>query len=212
MVQIVLQVIQWAYLRKDAFGNLFVVAQNLFQCISTELHACLQVQILTEGEATQVITLHYIAQFQVFLFQSHHGRTGKHDFEVWKAVVAHSQLPAPVRMFEYLVYQQYFSTAALEFISEINDAEIRKVEIVHIDKEAGTVSAEFLFSVLQQKRGFTYTTRSFNTDKTVVPVDLIHEVTANGGIGMLNKIGVCAVECFHAVKFGLSGDKYTPFL
>ena len=66
MVQIVLQVIQWAYLRKDTFGNLFVVAQNLFQCISTELHACLQVQILTEGEATQVITLHYIAQFQVF--------------------------------------------------------------------------------------------------------------------------------------------------
>jgi hypothetical protein len=115
-------------------------------------------------------------------------------------------------MFEYLVYQQYFSTAALKFVCEINDAEIGKVEIVHINEEAGTVGSEFLFGVLQQKRGFAYTTRSFNTDKTVVPVDLIHEVTANGGIGMLNKIGVCAVECFHAVKFGLSGDKYTSFL
>ncbi len=211
-MQVILQVIQRTYFGENTFGNLFVVAQNFFQCISTELHACLQVQILTEGEATQIITLHYITQFQVFLFQSHYGRTGKHDFEVWETVVTHTEFPAPVRVLEHLVYQQYFSTTALEFIGEINDAEIGKVEIVHIDKETGTVGSEFLFGVLQQKRGFTYTARSFNTDKAVVPVDLIHEVTANGGIGMLNKIGVCAVECFHAVKFGLSGDKYTPFL
>ena len=211
-MQVILQVIQRTYFGENTFGNLFVIAQNLFQSISAEFHSGLQVQVFAERETTQVVTLHDVTQFQVLFFQSHHGRTGEDDFQIWETVVAHTEFPAPVRVLEHLVYQQYFSAATLEFVCEINDTEIGKVEIVHIDKETGTVGSEFLFGVLQQKRGFTYTARSFNTDEAVVPVDLIHEVTANRGIGMLNKIGVCAVECFHAVKFGLSGDKYTPFL
>ena len=82
-----------------------MIAQNLFQCVSTELHAGLQVQILTEREATQIIALHNVTQFQIFLFQSHYGRTGEYDFEVRETIVAHSQFSAPVRVFKHLVYQ-----------------------------------------------------------------------------------------------------------
>ena len=103
-------------------------------------------------------------------------------------------------MLEHLVYQQYLSAAALEFVSEVHQAVTGEVEVVHVDKEAGAVGTEFLFGILQQECGLAYASGAFDTDKTVVPVNLIHEVAANGGICMLYQISVCSVKCFHALN------------
>ena len=200
VVHIILEIVQRAHFGKNTFGYLLVVAQYFFQRVAAELHACLQVQVLAEREAAQVITFYDVPQFQVLLFQAHHGRTGKDNLQIGKAVVAQAQFLAPVRMLEYLVYQQYFSAAALKFVSEVHDAVTGKVEVIHVDEEARTVGTEFLFGVLQQECGFTYPTSAFDTDKTVVPVNLVHEVAANGGIRMLYQISVCSVKCFHALN------------
>lgn len=165
-----------------------------------ELHVGLQVQILTEGETAQVITFRNVAQLQIFLFQAHHGRAGEYNLQIGKAVVAQAQLLAPVGVLEHLVYQQYLSAAALEFVSEVHQAVTGEVEVVHVDKEAGAVGTEFLFGILQQECGLAYASGAFDTDKTVVPVNLIHEVAANGGICMLYQISVCSVKCFHALN------------
>lgn len=165
-----------------------------------ELHVGLQVQILTERETAQVVTFRNVAQLQIFLFQAHHGRAGEYNLQIGKTVVAQAQLLAPVGVLEHLVYQQYLSAAALEFVSEVHQAVTGEVEVVHVDKEAGAVGTEFLFGILQQECGLAYASGAFDTDKTVVPVNLIHEVAANGGICMLYQISVCSVKCFHALN------------
>lgn len=165
-----------------------------------ELHVGLQVQILTEGETAQVITFRNVAQLQIFLFQAHYGRAGEYNLQIGKTVVAQAQLLAPVGVLEHLVYQQYLPAAALEFVSEVHQAVTGEVKVVHVDKEAGAVGTEFLFGILQQECGLAYASGAFDTDKTVVPVNLIHEVAANGGICMLYQISVCSVKCFHALN------------
>ena len=67
----------------------------------------------------------------------------------------------------------------------------REIEVVHIDEQAGAVVPEFLFGILEQESGFSYATCPFDTNQAVAPVN---EVAANGGIGVLNKIGVRAIE------------------
>jgi len=103
-------------------------------------------------------------------------------------------------MFENLVYQQHFSAATLEFVGKVHDTVAGEVEIVHVDKKTGAVGSELFFGILQQECSLTHTPGTFDTDKTVVPVNLIHEVAANGGICMLYQISVCSVKCFHALN------------
>ncbi|KXT39185.1 hypothetical protein HMPREF2534_01962 [Bacteroides thetaiotaomicron] len=97
-------------------------------------------------------------------------------------------------MFEHLVDQQYFSATFLKLVGEVNKAVTGEIKVVHIDEQTGTVGAEFLFGVLQEESGFSYATCPFDTNQTVTPVDLVHKIAANGGIGVLNEVGVCAIE------------------
>lgn len=69
-----------------------------------------------------------------------------------------------------------------------------QIKVVHIDEQTGTVGAEFLFGVLQEESGFSYATCPFDTNQAVAPIDLVHKIAANGGIGVLNEVGVCAIE------------------
>ena len=139
-----------------------------------ELHARLQVQVFAKGEAAQVVAFHNVAQLQILFFQAHYGGTGEYDFQVGETVVAHAQLLTPLRVLEYLVYQQHFSSAALEFGGELHDTMSGEVEVVHVDEEAGAVCAEFLFGILQQESSLTYASCAFDTDKTVIPVYFVH--------------------------------------
>ena len=97
-------------------------------------------------------------------------------------------------MFEHLVDQQYLSATFLKFVGEVYNAVAREIEVVHVDEQTGTVVPEFLFGVLEKESGFSYATCPFDTNQAVAPVDLVHKIAANGGIGVLNEVGVCAVE------------------
>ena len=97
-------------------------------------------------------------------------------------------------MLEHLVDQQNFSTTFLEFIGKVYNAVSGEVEVVHVDEQAGAVVPEFFFGVLEKESGFSYATCSLDTNQAVAPVDLVHKIAANGGIGVLNEVGVCAIE------------------
>ena len=97
-------------------------------------------------------------------------------------------------MFEHLVDQQYFSATFLKFVSKVYNAVAREVEVVHVDEQAGAVVPKFFFGVLEKESGFSYATCPFDTNQAVTPVNLVHKIAANGGIGVLNKVSVCAIE------------------
>ena len=177
-----------------------------------EFHACLQVQKFAERKAPEVVALHNVAQLQILFFEAHDGWTGKYNFQIGETVVAHTQFAAPVGMLEYLVDQQYLSAPFLEFIGEVDDTVSGEIEIVHVDKEAWTVGSEFLFGVLKQESGFSHATCSFDTNQSVTPVYFVHQVAADRGIGVLNKVGMCAVECFHLFSWVFRGANISLFL
>jgi hypothetical protein len=56
---------------------------------------------------------------------------------------------------------------------------------------------ETLFGILQQEGGFAYSARAFNTNHSVVPVNLIHKGATNRGIGMLNEVSMRSKKSFH---------------
>ena len=193
-MQVILKVIQRTYFGKHSFGNLFVCTENLFETVRPEFHTCLQVQKFAERESAKIIAFRNITQFEVFFFQPHHGRTGEYDFQVRITVVAHTEFFAPFGMLKHLVDQQNFSATFLKLVGKVYDAMPREIEIVHVDEQTGTVGAEFLFGVLQEESGFSYATCPFDTNQAVTPVNLVHKIAANGGIGVLNKVSVCAIE------------------
>ena len=101
---------------------------------------------------------------------------------------------APLRVLEYLVNEQYLASSLLELGGKLYNAVVGEEEVVHIDEEAGTVRTKLLLGVLQQESCLAYTAGSLDADKSVVPIDLVHKVAANGSIGMLYKVGVCPIE------------------
>ena len=136
MVQIVLEIVQRFYVAQDGFRYLFVILQNLLQSIGTEIVAALQVQELAEREASQVVHLYDAAQFGVFFFQSHHGRTGEHDFQSRKLFIAGTQVMTPFGIFKNLVYQQHFTSSFHKFSGKVHQCVFGEVEVVHVDKQA----------------------------------------------------------------------------
>ena len=87
--------------------------------------------------------------------------------------------------FEHLVDQQYFSATFLKLVGEVNKAVTGEIKVVHIDEQTGMVGSEFLFGVLDKESCFSYATFPFDTNQTVTPVNLVHKIAANGGIGCL---------------------------
>lgn len=150
-------------------------------------------------------------QLQVLLLQPHHAGTGEDNLQVGVAVVAGTQFAAPVRVLEHLVDEQHLASATLELPGKVCQAVGREIEIVHVDKEAGTVGPELLLGILQQESRLAHSARSLDADEPVVPVNLVHEVAADRGIGMLHKIGVCTVEYFHGASFMIRATKIYLF-
>ena len=209
MVQVVGEKVQRAHLREDATGYLFVACKYFVQRVGVEFHARLQVEEFTEGEAAQVVAVHHVANLRVFVQQAHHRRAGKHNLQSRKAVVALAQLVVPPRVLEHLVDEQHPSPAPLEGIGKLHDAVSREVEVVHVDEQARAVCAELFFGILQQEGRLAHATRAFDADEAVAPVYLVHQVAADGSIGVFHQVGVSAVKCFHVfVGAQLIGHKY----
>ena len=141
--------------------------------------------------------LYNAVQFWVFFFQPHHRRTGEYDVKGRVLVVTGSELMAPVAILENLVYQQYFSTSFQEFTRKVCKASLLEIKIVQVDIQAGTVCAEMLLGILKKKSGLSYPSGTFYTDKTVVPVYLVHEGATDWSIGMLNKVSMGSIESLH---------------
>ena len=79
-----------------------------------------------------------------------------------------------------------------------------KVEVVHIDIQTLFVLCiKVFFGILQEKGRLSNTTRSFDTDHAITPVDLIHEGASHWCVGMLDKVSVRPEKSFHPERFVL---------
>ena len=87
-----------------------------------------------------------------------------------------------------------FPPRFLKFVSKVYNAVAREVEVVHVDEQAGAVVPKFFLWRIGEGKWFSYATCPFDTNQAVAPVDLVHKIAANGGIGVLNEVGVCAIE------------------
>lgn len=194
MVQVILQIIQRIEFPENVLGQLLMIAQDFLKRVRRKGMAALQVQEFTEGESSKVIYLGNAAKLRVLFLQTHDGRTGKDDAQLRKIIVADAQVMAPVGILEHLVDEKHFASFFDKPAGEIHQTVLGKIKVVHVDVQTGRVGAELFLGVLQQKSCLTYTSCTLDADQPVVPVDLVHQAPANGGIGMLHQITVCPVE------------------
>ena len=52
--------------------------------------------------------------------------------------------------------------------------------------------------ILQEESGLSDTARTFDTDHTVVPINLIHQNATNWCVRMLDKVSMCPEKSFHS--------------
>ena len=179
-------------------GNIDVSLKNVVKSVFSEVLASEQVEILAERESPEIVALYYSAQFGVFLLQAHHTRPSEHNLKSWTLVVALAKLAAPILLFEHLVDKQNLTSARVEIGCKVGYATSLEVEVVHVHiQAAAVVGSKVLLGVLQQKRGLSNTTSTLNANKAVVPVDLVHEISSNWSVRMLNEVFVCLEESFH---------------
>ena len=133
VVDVVLEVLHRTGLWQDLLDESFVVVEYLIQGEWLKVVASQQVDVLSEGEASQIVALHNAVEFGVLLLQSHHARSSEHYLQSRVLVVASTQLLAPFWLFEHLVDEQYLAAATIELACEVSNAMSLKVEVVHVD-------------------------------------------------------------------------------
>jgi hypothetical protein len=102
-------------------------------------------------------------------------------------------------LLKHLVDEQHTPTMTVEIASEIGNTLTLKIEVVHVDIQALLVEyIEVLFGILQEESGLSDTARTFDTDHTVVPINLIHQNATNWCVRMLDKVSVCPEKSFHS--------------
>ena len=79
MVQISLEMFQGIALLAHFLGYAFMPVHQFAQCVWLDVCSGLYVQVFTEGEAFQAVASAYPVQFRVFVLQSHHRASGKHN-------------------------------------------------------------------------------------------------------------------------------------
>ena len=78
-MQVVLEVFHRAHLRQYLLDDVLVIAQDFIECIWLETVASLQVDKLSEREASQIIAFHDSIELRIFFLQSHHAGTCEYD-------------------------------------------------------------------------------------------------------------------------------------
>ena len=197
MVQVVLEVLHRAHLWQYLLDDVLVVAQDFIECIWLETVASLQVDKLSEREASQVIAFHDSIELRILFLQSHHAGTCEHDSQLWIEVVTFAQLLAPVRLLEDLVDEKGSAAVANKVACKICDSSALKIEIVHIHKQTLAVSrAKVLLGILKEECRLSYTACSLNANQTIAPVDFVHQSTSYWCVRMLYEVCMCSEECF----------------
>lgn len=192
VVQVAAEMRQGIDLSHDLVGNVLVAVEDLAQGIGTQVQAQLQVQVLAEGKAAQVVAVGDTIEFGVLLLESHHTTTGEDDMQAGAVVVDHAKLMAPILLFEYLVDEQGGSARSSKLASKLVEALALETEVVHVDVEATAIAhAETLLGILKQEGGLAYPTASLDADEAVTPVYFVHQCPTHRCMRMLEQILVC---------------------
>ena len=86
----------------------------------------------------------------------------------------------------------------IELSGKVGNAVSLEVEVVHVDVQTLTVAdIEVLLGILEEECGLSNTSGALNAYEPVVPVDLVHESTANRCIDMLYEVSMCPEKSFH---------------
>ena len=209
MMQIVLKVCHRFSHRADAFRNLLMVHQYFSKRISRKTVPGHQIKKFPEWETSQVIRNHLARQVGIFLFQPHDGRTGKNDLQVGEVIVTIAEFFRPSRIFEHLVDQQHFSPFCPELRSKIDQRTFRKIKMIQIYvKTLFIIRAKMLAGIIQQKSRLSHSARPLNADQPIIPVDLVHQPSANRRIQVFYQIFMCFKECFHFFNWQLTMDNW----
>jgi len=164
-----------------------MVGEDLIEGVWAEGIARQQVDEFAERESAQVVRLHDAVEFRVLVLEPHDAAASEDGLEVGIEVIALAELARPVRLLEHLINEEHSAAVAVEFSCKVGDTLALKIEVVHVDIQALLVLyIEMFLCVLQQKGGLADASRSLDADHAVGPVDLVHERTADGGIGMLD--------------------------
>ena len=86
----------------------------------------------------------------------------------------------------------------IELSGKVGNTVTLEIEVVHVDIQTlAVVDIKLLLGVLQQEGGFSNASGAFNTNQTVVPVDLVHKGSTNWCIDMLHKVSMCPEKSLH---------------
>jgi hypothetical protein len=202
VVQIVLEVVEGLNLRADVGGYLGVVGQNLLVAVRAEVGASHEVNILTEGESTQVVAVADTVELGVGLLEAHHRATGEDDLNLGILLVDKLEFLTPVGVLEDFINQERPSSLLLEVRDELSQRVSEEVEMVHVDVKAPTVvRAVLLESILQEERSLAYTTASLDADQTATPVNLVYQTASDRAVDVFDQILVCSVKCLHFNRY-----------
>ena len=198
VVQVALEEIQRIDLGEDVLHNPFMMLNDVLKAIGREVVSGLEVQELTEREASQVIALDKAIELGVLLLEAHHRGTGEDDAQARVLIMATAQFLGPIGLLEHLVDEQHLTPTLSELAGEVRQAATLEVEVVHVDVQALVAAyIKILLSILKEERRLADTARALDTDEGLTPVNLIHQQTAHRQVGVLYKIGVGSEECFH---------------
>jgi len=112
-----------------------MVLEELLVAIATETGTCHEVNILTEGESTQIIRIDDTMQHRVGLFETHDSRTRKNNLYLGVLVMYELQLFAPIGILEYLIDKESTSALLLELSHKLAQRMGVEVKVVHAKTE-----------------------------------------------------------------------------
>ena len=175
-MNIIMEVFLRAYERENVLDDMFMIMQYLRQSVSMKVISRHKIEIFTERQPPKIIAFDNIMEFWVFFFEPHHTATREYNLQIRIGIITFAKLYAPIRLLEYLVYQQYFSSVVDKVPGEFCNTFTLEIKVVHVDIEASPiVCAKLFLGILQQKCGLSYTACPFNANHATVPVNLIHK-------------------------------------
>ena len=164
MVQIVLKVCERFHHLQYVVHYLLVVFQYVVKLVMLQVCACRQIDELAQREASQNVRVNAAGQVRILFFQSHDGRASEHNFQILEIVVAVSQLLAPVWVFENLVDEQSFSAIHPELVGKVHKCLSCEIEVIQIDVQTASVSAEVASRIVEQKGSFAHAAATLDAD------------------------------------------------
>ena len=201
VIEVVPEIIErsnaFAYLTRDRGMAL----DDLFERIRAQLKSRLDIKVLAEGETTQVIGLHDAFDIVVILIDRHDGCSTEDNMEVAVLGIAAFEFPTPVGVLEQLVQEEVLTACLRKRTGQFEQGMLGEAEVVEADIETRAYILEGLtrfasslvfgfghvpplrlnlFDTGKEEVGFSHTSSAFDSDQTIFPINLVHQLPANG--------------------------------